>query len=175
MTEQPIFLCGMMGSGKSTVGPLLATLTHKPFADLDQIIEEKEQMSIPTIFETKGEPWFRRCERDQLLHCIEEFSGVLALGGGSLQNQQLIDIVKKNSLLVYLKSDLDQLTERLATSSNRPMLSGAECGEVRARISSLLEAREPFYEQAHFTIKTGNLPPAEIAQKILKKIVSHEA
>ena len=175
MIEQPIFLCGMMGAGKSTVGPLLARLTSKLFADLDQMIVETEQMEIPAIFATKGEAYFRECEREQLLRCTQEFRGVLALGGGSLQNQSLTDIVKKSGWLVYLQPDLEQLTRRLAESSNRPMLSGADHGGIRARVSTLLKERGPFYEQAHFTIKTGTLSPDEIAQKIFKKMQTYEA
>lgn len=165
----------MMGAGKSTVGPLLASLTNKPFADLDQMIETNEQSDIPAIFAEKGEGYFRKCERDQLILCTQQFTGVLALGGGSLQNQQLTDRVKKSGWLIYLQPSLQQLTDRLTKSRNRPMLSGNDNGGIRTRVLSLLEAREPFYEQAHFTIKTGTLPPDEIAQQILKKILSHEA
>src|SRR5690625_5362958 len=111
-SNQPIFLCGMMGAGKSTIGPRLADLMEKPFADLDQIIEETEKMTIPAIFEKKGESWFRKRERELLIQTAREFNGVLALGGGSLQNQELTDQLKMYGWLVYL----DRKSTRLNSS-----------------------------------------------------------
>lgn len=174
-SNKPIFLCGMMGAGKSTIGPRLAELTEKPFADLDLIIEETEQMRISAIFEKKGESWFRKREGELLIQTARDFNGVLALGGGSLQNQQLTDKLKMYGWLVYLRPELQQLYARLAESTNRPMLAGESGDGIRRRLQALLDEREPFYTQAHFTIKTGTLPPDEIAQIILKKLTPHEA
>src|SRR5690625_1393073 len=93
-SNQPIFLCGMMGAGKSTFVPRLEDLMEKPFADLDQIIEETEKMTIPAIFEKKSESWFRNRERELLIQTAREFNGVLALGGGRLQNQEITNQLK---------------------------------------------------------------------------------
>src|SRR5690625_625539 len=174
-SNQPIFLCGMMGAGKSTIGPRLADLMEKPFADLDQIIEETEKMSIPAIFERKGESWFRKRERELLIQTAREFNGVLALGGGSLQNQELTDQLKMYGWLVYLRPELQQLSARLADSTNRPMLAGESGEGILKWLKSLLYEIEPLFKLINFNIKTGNFPPDEIWQIILKKLTPNEA
>src|SRR5690625_7140079 len=130
-SNQPIFLCGMMGAGKSTIGLRLADLMEKHFADLDQIIEEIEKMTIPAIFERKGESWLRKRERELRIQTARELNGVLALGGGSLQNQERTDQLKMYGWLVHLRPELQQLTARPAARTNRPTLRGKQRGGTR--------------------------------------------
>src|SRR6056297_3585119 len=94
--KQPIFLCGMMGAGKSTVGRPLAKKLQVPFFDLDQMIEDHEELTIPEIFEVKGEQIFRAIERKLIISQTDDMQGVMALGGGALQNQHLVDHIKLN-------------------------------------------------------------------------------
>jgi len=172
--KQPIFLCGMMGAGKSTVGRPLAKKLQVPFFDLDQMIEDHEELTIPEIFEVKGEQIFRAIERKLIISQTDDMQGVMALGGGALQNQHLVDHIKLNGWLVYLEPPLDTILERLQNSSGRPMISDADHTELKKRIRTLLQERTPFYNQAHITVKTATLAPEEIADSIIKKLSFYE-
>lgn len=169
--SQPVFLCGMMGAGKSTIGKLLAKKLDKPFLDLDRFIEEDTGMSIPEIFAEKGEKEFRNIERQLLKQLSQSTQGVVALGGGSLQNQHLTNHIKKNGLLVFLDVPVTELVNRLRSSENRPMLSGSD---TKTKITTLLEDRLPFYQQAHIIMKTGNLIEEEVVKKLFKKLQMYE-
>lgn len=172
--KQPIFLCGMMGAGKSTAGRPLAKKLKAPFHDLDQIIEEHEQQTIPEIFENRGENYFREIEQNILIAQTDGVMGVMALGGGSLQNQHVVDHIKLNGWLVYLKPPFETLMERLQNRSGRPMISDYDTEQLNKRIHRLINARAPFYNQAHVTIKTATLSPDQIAERIIKKLTFYE-
>ena len=172
--KQPIFLCGMMGAGKSTVGRPLAEKLQVPFFDLDHMIETHEKQTIPEIFKIRGEKTFRDIERKLLVAQTDEMEGVMALGGGSLQNQHLVDHIKLNGWLVYLSPPIDTLIDRLKDTSGRPVISDSNTSELKKRIYTLLAERTPFYSQAHITVKTGILPPEEIADLIIKKLSFYE-
>jgi len=172
--KQPIFLCGMMGAGKSTAGRPLAKKLQVPFFDLDAMIEEREQQTIPEIFKTSGEKTFRNIERELLIAQTDDMEGVMALGGGALQNQHMVDHIKLNGWLVYLEPPLETIVERLKGSSGRPMISDTDAAELNKRIDTLLAERKPFYTQAHITVKTATLSPEEIADSIIKKLSFYE-
>jgi len=169
--KQPIFLCGMMGAGKSSVGKILADKCGLPFHDLDKLIEDSEQLKIPEIFETKGESYFREIERKLLIKTSQNIEGILALGGGSLQNQVIVDHLKVLGWLVYLKEPEHSLVERLKNSGNRPLLKNED---IQQKISSLLKERSEFYEQAHITIVRAGKSREETADEILKKLKVYE-
>ncbi len=173
--KQPIFLCGMMGAGKSTTGRPLAKKLQVPFVDLDQMIEEHEQTSITKIFETKGEDHFREVERKLLIAQTDEMEGVMALGGGALQNQFLVDHIKLNGWLVYLETPLETIFNRLKDTNGRPMISGKIAAGLEKRIRTLLAERTPFYSQAHIRVKTANLSPEETADFIIEKLSFYES
>ncbi|REL33333.1 shikimate kinase [Rhodohalobacter sp. SW132] len=172
--KQPLFLCGMMGSGKSTAGRKLADRLDAPFLDLDAQIVREAGMEIPQIFEEKGEEWFRNLERTLLIRESQQFNGVMALGGGSLQNQRVVDHLKVYGWLVFLNVPKSVILERLLGSKNRPKLKsnqpGSETDQLDRTITQLLEQRLPFYKQAQITIDTGSATPPEIAEMIIKKI-----
>ncbi|MEX0649255.1 MAG: shikimate kinase [Balneolaceae bacterium] len=170
--SRPIFLCGMMGSGKSTIGKIMAHKTGLHFQDLDHIIEDGEKMSIPEIFSKRGETYFRKTEEFWLIHNSQTLRGILALGGGSLQHQQLVDHIKMYGWLIFLDSSSSVLYNRLKKSKNRPMLSAGD--DLKKRIDTLLEKRRPFYEQAHITIKTDSLKKNEIVTELINKIKLYE-
>lgn len=172
--KQPIFLCGMMGAGKSTVGQTLAKILQVPFYDLDQVIENHEKQTIPEIFETGGEEAFRKIERQLLIAHTDEMEGVLALGGGSLQNQLIVDHIKLNGWLVYLNPPLETILARLKDKSGRPMISDHDSGKIKDRVHTLIHERAPFYNQAHITVKTATLTPDETADLIIKKLSFYE-
>ena len=168
----PIFLCGMMGSGKSTIGKVLADKLDTYFTDLDQVIQESENMSIPEIFKQKGEEGFREIEKKMILKIAGSAEGVVALGGGSLQNQQIVDHLKLYGWLVYLDATQAEILNRLNNTSGRPMID--ESDELSERISSLFDHRLVFYNQAHLTVQTEKKSPERIADQIVKKLNIYE-
>ncbi len=171
-TMQLLFLCGMPGSGKSTVGRHLAEKLGLPFSDLDRLIEEKAGTSIPEIFEKKGEPAFRQLERKLLLGIPDGEPAVIALGGGALQDQQVVDEVKRKGVLIFIDASVSVLSRRLSGKSGRPLLR--QTGkEIRSRIEELLGKRRKYYTQSHITVQTGEQPASLVADAIIHKLQAH--
>jgi len=174
MKDVKIVLVGYMGSGKTTVGRIVANHLNIKFLDLDDYIEEGEAMSIPTIFETKGEIYFRKKEIEYLQKVFSnEDSFVLSLGGGTPcfgKNMEIINEQTANSF--YLNVDINELTNRLKKEkSHRPMISHLEDEKLTEFIGMHLFERSFFYNQAHQKIKSNNNTPTEIAEMIVKKLV----
>lgn len=131
-----IFLCGLMGSGKSTVGRILASRLEVPFSDLDSMIEQKTGTSIAAIFESDGESRFREIERAVLEEVLDgdgdrdmdmDRDGlkgfVMALGGGALQSRELAAKVAGAGILIYLETSVEELVVRLQGDQARPLLA----------------------------------------------------
>lgn len=173
--KKPVYLCGMMGSGKSAAGRILARKLDIDFTDVDDVIEEKLKMPIKRIFKEKGEAFFRRAEWDVVRRITAEHKvRVVALGGGSLQNQQIVDRVKISGLLIFLNPPQSVLLERLRSAENRPMLTRSE-NNLDQRISDLLKKRMSLYKQAHITLNTGRETPGETAEKIIEKLKIYDS
>jgi shikimate kinase len=172
--RQPLFLCGMMGSGKSTIGKQLAKELNIPFADLDSLIEKQENRTIPEIFAGEGEEAFRTIEQKLLIKRAQETEGVLALGGGSLQNQQITDHIKLQGWLIFINPPRAVLLNRLKNSKKRPMLNSPEDVNRQEIIDRLIDERLPFYSQAHITVNTGGLKKKEIVDLIIQKLKMYE-
>lgn len=170
--SHPVYLCGMMGSGKSTIGKKVAEELGVLFKDLDSEIEESEGMTIPEIFDQNEEKGFRAIERKQLIKLAGNFEGVLALGGGSLQNQQIVDHLKIYGWLIFIDTSQEEIVRRLSDPSGRPMLERSE--EIAERISKLFDERLKYYEQAHFSIQTDDKSIEEITTEIVKKLNIYE-
>ncbi|NGP86763.1 shikimate kinase [Fodinibius halophilus] len=174
-----IFLSGFMGAGKSTVGRALAERLECNFLDLDDKIEEDAGQKIPEIFEQSGEPGFRTAERRALLAVARNYKGVVALGGGSLQNQHLVDHLKLNGLLVFIETPISVILDRISGDENRPLLLDDK-GNPKSRktlqkeLQDLYDERLPLYEQAVITVTNdGSKKPEELVQTLLKKIKNH--
>lgn len=167
-----IYLCGMMGSGKSTVGAKLAEKLSLPFYDLDSIIEEKESASIPDIFSSKGESYFRDIEKKTLIDHLKIKSGITSLGGGSLQTAELTENIKEIATLVFIEVPLSVLLWRLKSDKSRPMIAaeGNDEKQLRERLMKLIKQREPLYKMAHLHIEGGNKNTDELASEIALKI-----
>lgn len=174
-----IFLCGFMGAGKSTIGRKLAKELDCEFLDLDDRIEERTGQSIPEIFEQSGEGGFRAEERRALLEVTQDFEGVVALGGGSLQNQHLLDHLKLNGLLVFIETPISVILDRISGDENRPLLldkSGNPKSreKLRKELEVIYEERSPLYEQAEIKVEdNGNRSPEELTEILLNKIENH--
>lgn len=167
--DSSLFLCGMMGSGKTTVGKILAKKLDRSFIDLDEEIEKGVGMSISEIFRSEGEQRFRVFEKKAVLRAVDKPYCVIALGGGALQNQEIVDRIKKNGLLIFLDAPLSVLLERLRNDSGRPLLQNTEGKETEKKIARLLSKRIKYYSQSHISIKTERYSPELIAETIIKK------
>jgi shikimate kinase len=148
-----IFLCGLSGSGKSTVGKQLAERLQFSFVDLDYQIEIEANQSIGKIFETKGESVFRRLESDALLQLCETSTAVIALGAGALENPENLRQVLVKGILVYLRAPVSVLAARLAESTERPLLSGGNRDEI---LTEMLSQREAAYLKAHIIVDVSD-------------------
>jgi len=176
--KKPIFLCGMMGSGKSTVGRELADRLQVPFCDLDEMIVDKAGMSIPEIFEEQGESGFRELERKILIRESQYINGVMALGGGSLQSQHIIDHLKIYGWLIFLDVPQSVILARISGDSNRPMLKADDYerddNAGLKKIDALFNERLPLYRQAEITIQAGDRTAGDIAHELIKKLTLYD-
>ncbi len=149
-----VFLVGMMGAGKTSVGKNLARRMGKQFCDSDQVIEARTGVRIPVIFEIEGEAGFRTRERA----IIEELTAlqdiVLATGGGAVLDQRNRALLRARGTVVYLRAAVRDLLNRTRHDRNRPLL---QTPDPRARLAELFEARDPLYrEVAHVVVDTGS-------------------
>jgi shikimate kinase len=149
-----IFLVGMMGAGKTSVGRVLAKRLNKIFYDSDHVIEERTGVKIPVIFEIEGEPGFRHRESAVLDELTALDDVVLATGGGAVLARENRDRLRTRGTVVYLRASVKDLLNRTRHDKNRPLLQTAD---PRARLNELYEMRDPLYrEVAHVTIDTGS-------------------
>ncbi len=170
-----IFLTGFMGSGKSTVGPILANTIGYKFIDLDAMIERKENRKISEIFAAEGEQKFRSLERETLREILTNATTIVSLGGGTVTNEETLALVKKHGVLVYLRSDVEHIFQRLRTKSDRPMLRDEngkllDGKELMTKIENLLSAREKFYLQADVIISTDDKKIGYTIDELAKKL-----
>ncbi len=154
-----IFLTGFMGSGKSTIAPILANTLGFRSVDIDREIELQCGRTIREIFSDFGEDYFRELEHKLLLQFSEEENCVVSLGGGTISNEQNLHLIKSAGILVYLKARPEFIFHRLRHKSDRPLVQSREGlllsdEELRQRIFQLLQSREPFYGQADITVLT---------------------
>lgn len=165
-----IFLVGMMGAGKTSVGRVLAKRLNKRFYDSDHVIEERTGVKIPVIFEIEGEPGFRHRESA----VIDELSAlddiVLATGGGAVLSADNRDKLRSRGTVVYLRASVKDLLNRTRHDKNRPLLQTAD---PRGRLNELFEARDPLYRDvAHVTIDTGSQSLATLVARLHQMLES---
>lgn len=149
-----IFLIGYMGSGKTTVGKLLATSLGWGFVDMDAHIESKEFKSVSLIFAEKGDQEFRLMEQ-KCLHEVAEFENVvISTGGGTPSFFDNMEFMNAHGTTIYLKLSVAELAQRLENShaNKRPLLADRKGEELRLFIAEGLAKREPFYTQARFVV-----------------------
>ena len=159
-----ITLTGFMGSGKTTVGKVLADFLGCPFMDLDDLIVKKAGKSIPEIFAQDGEPALRQLEARLLRQTVEKYTEntvVLALGGGAVTTPASAALLREKTVCIYLRATLETLLGRLeGETAGRPLAD--------ASLADRLAARAPIYEEtAHVIIDTDGLTPDEVADEII--------
>ena len=163
-----IYLIGLPGSGKTTVGRCLARFLYLDFIDTDQLIEERTGVSISHIFEIEGESGFRRRETRLLEEVSDRTQTVISTGGGIILSDTNRQIMRQHGQVVYLRASTEILWFRLKNCQNRPLLQTAG---PRARIAELMKEREPLYiAQADLIVEvtsdTANRTARKIAQLI---------
>jgi shikimate kinase len=164
-----IYLIGMPGSGKSTLGKQVANELLLPFVDLDKEIEQREQKSIPDIFTEKGEDYFRLIEAEVLRqYTSSNDSFILATGGGAPCFYDGISILNSTGLTIFLDVGVEELAQRVSKKTNRPLLQNDKEHDLSRKIAALLEKRRDVYKQAKLTIKNPTLASLLAKIKIRK-------
>ncbi len=157
----------MPGSGKSTIGKLLATKLNYAFLDLDAVIESSEGASIEAIFELKGEAYFRQIEAQALSNVVEkEGSLVIATGGGTPCYYNGLAFMQKNGTTIFINVPPNVLVERLKADRVRPLLKEG----VKQKIQKLYKERLPIYLKSKFIIESNLKSESELVYKILVTI-----
>jgi len=159
-----IVLTGFMGSGKSTIGRLLARQLRWRFIDADAEIERAAGASIPEIFSRQGESWFRELEHRTIAQLLDTPQMILALGGGAIEDERTRRLLlqSRETRLVHLEASLETVLKRCSgTDAFRPVLAD------RANLQARFELRLPLYRQAHLTLPVDSHPPYVIINAIL--------
>jgi shikimate kinase len=164
-TKQHLVLIGLPGSGKSSAGRQLSTLTGMPYVDTDRLIEAQMRKSITEIFSQFGERRFRELEYEMISKAMSETEPtIISTGGGAILNTANRELLWQRGLVVYLQADVDLLLERTSRDQSRPLLQTAN---PRARIEELLQARAPLYEQADLIVAIRRKSIAQVGAEIL--------
>lgn len=161
--KRNVFLCGFMATGKSSVGKRLAELMHYQFLDMDTIIEAETGVSIPMIFETRGEAAFRSMEANLVRRLADRTGCVVATGGGTISNPSNLEILKDCGTVVTLTADPQTILARVGSGEDRPML---DVDDKEKRLAELMEKRAEAYAQADITVDTSSRSIDEVAQFI---------
>ena len=171
MSYGSIFLVGLMGSGKTTVGRALAKKLNKRFIDSDHEIEARTGVSIPVIFEIEGEASFRQREADVIRDLTAQDNIILATGGGAILNPESRRLLEQRGTVIYLRASIHSILQRTRNDKNRPLLRTAD---PRKKLEELESQRHPLYQEiAHVVIETGRPNVQHLVQHILDKLPSH--
>ena len=166
-----VVLVGMMGAGKSSIGRRLAARLGIPFADADNEIETAAGMSIPDIFSTYGEAYFRSGEARVIARLLESGPQVLATGGGAFMNADTRALIRQKGVSVWLHADLDVLLRRTSKRrSDRPLLQTDDPSET---LRALLAEREPVYALADLTVQSRDVPHEAIVADVMTALAAY--
>lgn len=167
-----IYLIGLMGAGKTTIGRHLAKALQLPFYDSDKAIEEQTGVDIPTIFEYEGEDGFRVREQNMIQELSQLKGIVLATGGGVILKESNRKLLKENGFVVYLQCSIDKILQRTKRDTQRPLL---HTDDPRKKIETLFSQREEFYLScADFKIETSTMQSKMVVQQILDEFQATE-
>ena len=157
-------LIGFMGTGKSTVGRLVADILHFTFLDTDHVIEAWAAKPISDIFTQDGEPAFRQWECRLVEDLARRTKTVIATGGGLPAQEGNLASLKTHALVICLWASPDAIWERVRSHSHRPLLNEPD---PLAKIRQLLAVREPYYRQADVLVNTEMRSPREVATQVV--------
>ena len=168
-SKKNLVFLGMMGSGKSSIGSLIAKKLLLNFIDIDNVIENELGLSIKKIFETKGENYFRKFEEKTTLKKLKSSSTVISLGGGAFSNKEIRKEVIKNHISFWLNWSDDILLNRIKNSKKRPLAFNSSENEI----IDLIKKRSNIYTKALYKIECDSLTKKEIVKKILNIYEAH--
>lgn len=162
-----VILTGFMGTGKTSIGKMLAAKLGRPFVDIDKKIEAEAHLSIPKIFEQFGEEHFRELERAAVRELSNRRGLVIATGGGTVKDAENLRLLKISGIVICLTSEPEEIFRRTARRGERPVLDGG--GDERlATIKKLLAERKEFYDRADYHVDTTDRSPLQIINDICR-------
>ena len=162
--KENLTLTGMMGVGKSTIGRTVSKQLSMVFVDVDNIIEKELKLTIPKIFEKKGEAFFRKFEEKVTLEEIKKENRVISLGGGAFMNKKIRDYAILNTKSFWLNLDMNMLEKRITDSKKRPLLINKN---IRLNLEKIYAERKSTYSLAKYKIDCDNLTINLITKKII--------
>ncbi len=160
-----IYLVGFMGSGKSTVGRILAKKLDRKFVDIDTEIEKEQNKKIKDIFADKGEAYFRQLEKEKIEEFTKKKGCIVSTGGGLGADKNNMELMKKTGKVVWLDVDLEEILKRCSNDKNRPLLN-----QPIEDLKKLYNQRKEVYSLAHIHINTSNQLPEQIAEKVISEL-----
>ena len=162
-----VILTGFMGTGKTSLGKLLATKLGRPFIDIDKKIEAEQKLSIPKIFEQFGEEHFRDLEKSAVKELSARRGLVIATGGGTIKDEENLRLLKSSGVLICLTTEPEEIFNRTSRRGERPVLDGG--GDERLEtIKKLLAERKNFYDRADYQVDTTEWSPLQIIDDICR-------
>jgi shikimate kinase len=169
LLDKNLYLIGFMGTGKSTAGRKVAEKLRYKFIDSDHEIERIANSSIPDIFKNYGETYFRNLEKEFIVSGHPEQGCVVSCGGGLVCHNGMIDVLKEKGVVICLWASVEDILARTSMNQNRPLLN---VESPREKIISMIEARTPFYNQAHGSLTTEFRTVSEVVQHIVRMYIS---
>ena len=173
LEKKKIVLVGMTGVGKTTIGRVLSKILRRTFVDIDIEVEKASGQKIHHIFEKYGEDEFRKIEKKTLYRFLNtKINFVISTGAGILGDQETINIIKKNSVCVFLDIKIKNLIERLNNNfKSRPLLKN---GNLRENLENMVKKRIQNYEKAHIIIPVDGLSIPDIVRRIINNLKYHD-
>ena len=164
-----VILTGFMGTGKTSLGKVLASKLGRPFVDIDRKIEVEQKLSIPKIFEQFGEEHFRELERIAVRELSERRGLVIATGGGTVKDAENLRLLKNSGVVICLTCSPEEIFARTQRRGERPVLDGGGSERLET-IKRLLAERKQFYDRADYQVDTTNWSPLQIIDDICKHL-----
>lgn len=168
--SRSLVLVGMMGAGKSSVGRKLALRLALPFVDADSEIEAAAGMTIPEIFEIRGEPEFRSGEARVIARLLDSGPQVLATGGGAYMNPETRKLIAQKGISIWLKAEFDVLMRRIRRRTDRPLLRTAD---PESTLRRLIDERYPVYALADLTIESRDVSHEVVVDEVIEALAEH--
>ena len=169
--DKPIILVGMMGTGNTAIGKMLAKSLNRIFFDIDENIEKHYHMTIYDIFQRYGENKFREIEHEEIKKIDVKSNYIIATGGGAFTFERNYNILNQIGLTVWLNATQKTIVSRLKKNiNNRPLLKNVEIDKY---VSNLLLKRNPMYSKAHLSVVSKNESKIEMTNRILIKIKNY--
>jgi shikimate kinase len=168
--SRSLVLVGMMGAGKSSVGRKLAMRLALPFVDADSEIEAAAGMTIPEIFEIRGEPEFRSGEARVIARLLDSGPQVLATGGGAYMNPETRNLIAQKGVSIWLKAEFDILMRRIKRRTDRPLL---RTPDPETTLKRLIDERYPVYALADLTIESRDVSHEVIVEEVIEALAEH--